>query len=195
MSVLADTPVICLDRRVLARPDGAKDLYHERIGVWALVDKDYSTRGHEFASQGSWTPLWHRFGNWHMPVRARVLRKPQTGLRRSMSKSCEWAGEMLLPLDTPVVRRVKVQHFGGTMLQARAIDSDVVIGQDSTFGVATTRVLNARLVTHDRFDISAAAVIVGEGAIVSTNAVIMNDVLPGSVINDVPARLLKVRDA
>lgn len=200
MSGLADIPLFDRDGRALPLPDGSRNLNPEGIGFWSLIAEDYSTHGKDFLSQGFWTLFWHRFGNWRMSVRPRLLRAPLTVLYRLMSKSCEWAGGMLLPYNTPVGRRVKLEHFGGMVLVARAIGSDVVIRQNTTFGIATTRDLNARPVICDRVDIGAGAVIVGalvvgEGAVVGANAVVVKDVPPGAVVGGVPARLLKMQDA
>lgn len=170
------------------------------IGFWALVAEDFRTHNREWLNQGFWTLFWHRFGNWRMSVRPRFLRFPLSMLYRFMFKCCEWFCGIKLSYNVTVGRRVRMEHFGGMVLGARAIGSDVTLRQNTTLGLASSEDLNAKPILMDHVDVGAGAVIVGDvvigrGAIVGANAVVTRSVQDYSVVGGVPARVIRMRDA
>lgn len=102
-------------------------------------------------------------------------------------------GGIFLPYTVRLGRRVRLEHFGGMILVAQAIGDDVVIRQNTTFGIARLSALQDRPVIGNGVEIGAGAVIVGgiwvgDGAVVGANAVVVRDVAPGTVVGGVPAR-------
>ena len=177
-------------------PLGDRNANPPGIGFWALVAEDFRTHDRDWGSQGFWTLFWHRFGNWRMSVRPRLLRAPLTLLYRVMFKGCEVFCGIKLSYNVPVGRRVRLDHFGGMILGARAIGSDVILRQNTTLGIATPEDRTAKPVIEDGAQIGAGAVIlgdiiVGRGARVGANAVVTRSVPPGAVVGGVPARILK----
>lgn len=165
------------------------------IGFWALVAEDYRTHGSALFSQGFWALFWHRFGNWRMSVPTRALRMPLTLLYRLGRFFSETLCGIMLPYTVIVGRRVKLEHFGGMILIARAIGDDVIIRQNTTFGIARTEGLGEWPVIGDEVDIGAGAVILGEvrigrGAKIGANAVVVKDIPSGAVAVGVPARVV-----
>lgn len=180
-------------------PDGSRNYNPEGIGFWQLVSEDFRTNGRTFESQGFWTLFWHRFGNMRMSIKWRIFRLPVTIIYRIMFKACEVFCGMKLSYNVPVGRRVKLEHFGGMVLGARSIGSDVVIRQNVTLGIASSSDLNAKPIIEDQVDIGAGAVIVGnitigEGAKIGANAVVTKSVPAGAVAVGVPARVIKHAD-
>lgn len=168
------------------------------VGFWDLVREDLESNESNFFSQGFWALFWHRFGNWRMSVRPRLMRMPLSALYKVMFKHCEWVCGIMLPYTVPVGRRVRIDHFGGMILNARSIGSDVVLRQNTTMGVASVRDLTALPMIEDGVEIGAGAVIlgnvtIGRGAVVGANAVVTCSVPPFAVVGGVPARILRKR--
>lgn len=180
-------------------PDGRVNANPKDIGFWALVAEDFATHDRDWLSQGFWTLFWHRFGNWRMSVRPKLLRAPFSLLYRIMFKLCEWVCGIKLSYNVPVGRRLRIDHFGGIIIGARSIGSDVYIRQNTTLGIADPSDRNAKPIIGDGVQIGAGAVIVGdivigERAIIGANAVVTKDVPPGAIMGGVPARLIRMRE-
>jgi serine O-acetyltransferase len=182
----------------IAPPRGTHNANPPGIGFWALVAEDFRTNDSDFFSQGFWALFWHRFGNWRMGIRPRPLRMPLSVLYKVMFKLCEWICGIMLPYTVRVGRRVRLDHFGGMILVAEEIGSDVTIRQNTSFGIASVRALHARPRIGDHVDVGTGAVIVGgitvgRGAVVGANAVVSQDVPPYAVVGGVPARVIRMR--
>lgn len=194
------------DQREIARPDPA--LFEQNPGTsngnppdmsfWALVGEDFRTHDGDWFAQGFWALFWHRFGNWRMGL-PKPLRIPLTLFYRAMYKATQWWGGIDLPYTVRVGRRVRIEHFGGMILVAQAIGDDVILRQNTTFGIATLDQPKARPVIGDRVQIGTGAVIlgpvyVGSDATIGANAVVVKDVPAGAVVGGVPARILARKD-
>ena len=139
--------------------------------------------------------LVHRFGNWRMDVRPRILRLPLTILYRILNKLTQILFGMKLDYTVKVGRRVKLEHFGGMILGAREIGNDVTLRQNTTLGIRSVDDLNAKPVLGAFVDVGAGAVIVGnisigENSIIGANSVVFTSVPPNSVVMGVPARII-----
>lgn len=167
------------------------------INFWTLVAEDLRTHEGDLLSQGFWTLFWHRFGNWRMSVRPKLARVPLSILYKLMYRLGQRSGGIMLPYTVRVGRRVKLEHFGGMILVAQTIGNDVIIRQNTTFGIASLDALHDRPVIGNGVQIGAGAVIVGrlhvgDGAIVGANAVVTKSVPPGAVVGGVPARFIRM---
>ena len=181
--------------RAPALPRGDRNENPGGIGFWALVREDYRTNDAKALGQGFLMLLIHRFGNWRMGVRTKVLRAPLTLLYRFLNKMAQIVCGMKLDYTVKVGRRVKLEHFGGMILGARAIGDDVFIRQNTTFGVRSVDDLNAKPTIGSRVDIGAGAVIVGDitigdNSIIGANAVVYMNIPPNSIVSGVPGRIV-----
>lgn len=187
------------DPALFEQNPGTRNANPPGIGFWALVAEDRRSHGRAPMSQGFWTLFWHRFGNWRMSVRPKPLRMPLTLVYRLMYRACQWGG-IDLPYTVRVGRRVVLEHSGGMVLVAQAIGDDVIIRQNTTFGIARLSQPKARPVIGNGVEIGVGAVIlggihVGDGAIIGANAVVTKPVPARAVVGGVPARLIRMREA
>lgn len=166
------------------------------IGFWALIAEDFRTHARDPFAQGFWTLFWHRFGNMRMSAPGRILRFPLTLLYWSGAKGAQWFCGMDLPYTVVVGRRVRLEHFGGMILVARAIGNDVTLRQNTTLGIKTMDAIQARPTIGDGVDVGAGAVILGDisigrNSIVGANSTVLSDCPADVMIAGAPATIRK----
>lgn len=175
--------------------DGSTNRNPDGIGFWALVSEDYITYQRAPLSQGFWALFWHRFGNARMSIKPKLLRVPASLVYKFGFKLSEWACGVSLPYTIPVGRRVKIEHFGGIIIAARAIGNDVVLRQNTTCGVSSVDEIGLLPTIGDGVDIGVGVAIlgdvkVGKKAKIGANAVVLHDVEPQTTVVGVPAKPL-----
>lgn len=180
-------------------PIGERNANPDGVGYWALVAEDLRTHDGDLFAQGFWALFNHRFGNWRMGVRPKLLRAPLTLAYRVWRKLVQICAGIDLPYTVRVGRRVKLEHFGGMILVARSIGDDVVIRQNTTFGIRSVNETGANPVIEKGADIGVGvvvlgAVVVGEGAAIGANSVVLDDIPAGAVAVGAPARVVGTRD-
>ncbi|TWT97607.1 Serine acetyltransferase [Botrimarina colliarenosi] len=168
------------------------------VGFWSLVREDLRTHDGKLLEQGFWALAVHRFGNWRMGVRPKLLRAPFSIAYKLAYRFVEWTCGVSLPYTVRVGRRVRLWHHGGMILHADSVGDDVQIRQNTTFGVVRSD-HNFELPTIAAgADIGAGACVlgairIGERAVIGANAVVLVDVPDDGVAVGVPAKVIKVR--
>jgi serine O-acetyltransferase len=183
------------DPNVPPLPRGETNENPPELSLWALLREDYLTNDHDFRCAGFWAVAVHRFGNWRMGFRWKIVRAPLTILYSLMRQVVQRLWGIKLAYVVKVGRRVKIEHFGGMILGARSIGNDVVIRQNTTLGVAHRGANNCKPIIEDRVDIGCGACIlgyvrVGHDSVIGANAVVIRDVPPHSLAVGVPARII-----
>ena len=176
--------------------DGTKNQNPDGISFWALVKEDFRANDRSLTHQGFWMLFIHRFGNWRMGIKNKFLRLPFSLVYRVFNKLTQIFFGMKLDYVVKVGRRVRLEHFGGMILGAREIGNDVIIRQNTTFGVRSVSDLNAKPIIGDFVQIGAGAVIVGnvtigENSVIGANSVVSTDVAPNSIMLGVPAKYIR----
>ena len=171
----------------------------EGIGFWSLVREDLRTHDGNIFEQGFWAVAVHRFGNWRMGIRWKIFRAPMTLLYQGLYKWVEWACGITLPYTTRLGRRVRIWHHSGMVLHARSIGNDVHIRHNTTFGVARRDRNREIPVIESDVDIGCGVcilgnVVVGHGAVIGANSVVLSNIPPLSVAVGAPARVVRQRD-
>ncbi|WP_165073803.1 serine O-acetyltransferase [Paludisphaera rhizosphaerae] len=175
---------------------GDRNLNPPEIGFIALLREDLRTHDGSWFEPGFWAVALHRFGNWRMGIRPKLLRAPLSLLYRFLSAWAELIGGIHLPYTVKLGRRVRIWHHGGIVLHARSIGDDVHIRHCTTFGVATKDRLRAIPVIEDRVDIGCGAcvlgaVTIGHDSLIGANAVVISDVPAYSTAVGIPARVVR----
>lgn len=179
--------------------DGKLNWNPKDISFWSLIKEDFATHENEFLSQGFWSLFWHRFGNARMSVKFKPLRMVLTLIYRIMYKVTEWLCGITVSYSVVIGRRVKFEHHGGMILAARAIGNDVVIRQNTTFGVTSVTEIGKLPTIGDGADIGVGVAIlgdvkVGRNARVGANAVVLHDVPENTTVVGVPARPVQINE-
>jgi FkbH-like protein len=179
------------------RERGRKNENPRELGFWELLREDFVTHESSLWEQGFWAVANNRFGNWRMDVKSPVLRAPCTVAYRALEKGIEIFGGITLPYTTKLGRRVRLWHHGGMIIGARAIGNDVHIRQNTTIGVAQTWRDEDLPIIEDGADIGCGAsilgpIVVGRGAKLGANAVVLEDIPAGATAMGNPAQVLFV---
>ena len=176
--------------------DGTENQNPPGMTLWQLWREDLRTHDGKWCEQGFWAVAVHRFGNWRMSVRPKIVRLPFSLLYKFLYRCVEWTCGISLPYTVRLGRRVRIWHHGGMILHAQAIGNDVQIRQNTTFGVVRSH-HNFELPTiEDGADIGAGACVLGAirigcRAVVGANAVVLRDVPDDAVAVGIPARVVK----
>ncbi|HKQ70103.1 MAG TPA: hypothetical protein VJT73_12230 [Polyangiaceae bacterium] len=180
-------------------PQGSRNENPRGIGILRLLSEDFRTYDHNPFEPGFWAVAVHRFGNWRMSVRPKVLRAPLSALYFASHTAVNWVWGIDLGYTVKLGRRVRLWHHGGMVLTAKAIGDDVVIRHNTTMGIAHRSDLKKRPTIEDGVDIGAGAcilgdVVIGRNSIVGANAVVINSFPPNSRVAGVPARPIRRRE-
>lgn len=153
-----------------------------------LIREDLATHDGEWLSEGFLALAVHRFGNWRMSVRPRLLRAPLSFAYHVLQKLVHLYCGVELHYTVQVGRRVRIWHRGGMTLSAIRIGDDTHLRQNTTMGVrrrGDPRWLRPTI--GNRCDIGVGAVIVGgitvgDDCVIGANVVIGEDVPPASIV-------------
>lgn len=178
---------------------GDRNLNPPKLSLLALLHEDLQTHDGDLFEQGFWAVAVHRFGNWRMGLRPKLLRAPFSLLYKFLFKWVEWTCGITLPYTTQLGRRVRIWHHGGMILHARSIGDDVHIRQNTTFGVVRRGENLALPTIGNRVDIGCGvcvlgAVVIGDDSTIGANAVVLDDILPGGIAVGIPARVVKTKN-
>ena len=162
-----------------------------------LIAEDFRTHGRNLLDPGLWAIAVHRFGNWRMGIRSKVLRAPFSLLYKTLFWLIEIGLGIELPYNTVLGRRVRIWHHGGIFIGARSIGDDVHLRHNVTIGVLHRGDEDAKPVIGSRVDIGPGAAIlgaieIGDDVVVGANSVVLKDVPPDSTVLGVPARPVKL---
>ncbi len=167
-------------------------------GLLALLREDLRAHRGDWTRPGFRAVAVHRFGNWRMGVRPKLLRGPLSLVYRALFRRVRNRYGIELPYSVKLGRRVVFEHQSGIVVHGNSeIGDDSIIRQNVTLGVR--REDGEQLHRAPRLgrgvSVGAGAVILGgvtlgDGASVGANAVVLKDVPAGATAVGVPARVL-----
>ena len=176
-------------------PKGDQNCNPAGIGVAALLWEDLNTYNMDLFDEGFLAVAIHRFGNWRMGFRRKIVRAPLTLVYLILHRCCQWMCGIDLPYTMRLGRRVRIWSGGGLIFVARSIGDDVQIRHRTTVGVRRTGANAGIPVIGDRVNIGCGACIlgsvcVGHDSVIGANAVVLCDVPAGATAVGVPARII-----
>lgn len=160
------------------------------------IAEDYEAHGREWTKPGFRSVAVHRFGNWRMSIRSKLLRAPASLLYRWAYRHCRNVYGIELPYSVVLGRRVVIEHQGGIVIHGNSrIGDGCIIRQNCTLGIKTVAAPDQAPCLGTRVDVGAGAVIlgavvIGDAAVVGANAVVTSDVPAGALAVGVPARVI-----
>lgn len=157
------------------------------ISLFKLIGEDFTTHESDFFSQGFWALFNHRFGNWRMGIKNKLLRAPCTIIYRIHRKLVQILCGIQLDYTVEVGRRVKLEHFGGMIISAKRLGNDIILRQNTTLGIKTLEDLDGKPTLEDGVMVGVGVVIVGDitigkGSLIGANAVVSEDIPPYSKV-------------
>jgi len=166
------------------------------MGLFAQVVEDWRTNGRDWTRPGFQALAVHRFGNWRMRVKPKLMRAPLSVAYRALFRSVRNVYGIELPYSAHIGRRVVIEHQGSIVVHGNAVVGDeCILRQNVTLGNRTMDQPWDAPILGPRVNVGAGAkilgaVTIGEGAQVGANAVVHVDVPAGAVAVGVPARLI-----
>lgn len=158
-----------------------------------LIAEDYRTHGRDWTKPGFRAIAVHRFGVWRMSVHPKIFRAPLSILYRAAFRWCRNIYGIELPYSVEVGRRVVIEHQGGIVVHGHCrIGDGTIIRQNCTLGIRRLDDPFGAPSVGRNVSIGAGAAIlgpikVGDGSQIGANAVVLEDIPPGSLAAGIPA--------
>jgi serine acetyltransferase len=168
-----------------------------QLSLFAQIREDWIAHGRDWTKPGFRAIAFHRFGNWRMQIRPKVLRAPFSMLYRFGFRYCRNCYGIELPYTAVVGRRVVIEHQGAIVVHGEVqIGDDCILRQGVTLGNKTLTRPEEAPQLGARVNVGAGAKIlgavrVGDDAVIGANAVVLMDIPGGAVAVGVPARLVE----
>ncbi|HIK56541.1 MAG TPA: serine acetyltransferase [Synechococcales cyanobacterium M55_K2018_004] len=161
-----------------------------------LIKEDWIAHKRDWTRTGFRAVAVHRFGNWRMTVKPKILRAPLSMLYRALYRKVRNHYGIDLPYTVRLGRRVVFEHAGGVIIHGFAtIGDECIIRQGVTLG---NRYLDRPYdapVLGDRVNVGAGAKLLGKIHLgndvnVGANAVVLCDVPAGKNAVGIPAKVI-----
>jgi N-acetylglucosaminyl-diphospho-decaprenol L-rhamnosyltransferase len=164
---------------------------------WEVVAEDFRTHDRLLTEPGFWALFAHRIGSHG--GQGRCTRTAARLAHRALSTTVDWVWGIHLSSSAKIGRRVRIWHSGCIVVDAREIGDDVCLRHNTTIGAERSqRVPPSMLpVIEAGVDIGSGAcvlgpVVIGAGAFIGANSVVLKTVAPGMRVLGVPARPIPI---
>lgn len=167
-----------------------KELINTIKTDWVNHDRDWTRPGFRALAA-------YRFGVWRMSVTSFMLRAPLSLLYRILYRRARNIYGIELPYTANVGENVIIEHQHGIVIHGFCdIGEGTIIRQGVTIGLKDLSDLRAVPRIGKNVDIGAGAkiigpVLVGDGAKIGANAVVVKDVPAHSTAVGIPAKIVK----
>ena len=169
-----------------------------QLTLWQQIKEDWLAHHKDWTRPGFRAVAVHRFGNWRMEIRLKILRAPCTLLYNALYRKIRNTYGIELPYTVELGRRVVIEHQGNIVIHGYSkIGNDCVIRQGVTLGNRIrSRPLDAPTLGSN-VNVGAGAVIlgavnVGDNVNIGANSVVLKDVPTGATAVGIPAKIIKI---
>jgi serine O-acetyltransferase len=165
------------------------------------LKEDWIAHGRDWTKPGFRAVAVHRFGNWRMTVRPKLLRAPLSLLYRALFRHVRNHYGIELPYSATLGRRVIIEHQGAIVIHGSAvIGDDCILRQGVTLGnKSLDRPFDAptlgRSVNVGAGAKLLGAITIGDHAQIGANAVVLRDIPANTTAVGIPARVLRYAEA
>jgi serine acetyltransferase len=179
--------------------EASKQQETDTLGLWAQIKEDWMVHGCDWTKPGFCAIAVHRYGNWRMKIKPRLLRIPFSIVYKLLYRIIRILYGIDLPYTVKLGRRVIIEHENGIVIHGySAIGDDCIIRQGVTLG---NRYLERPFEAPQlgaRVNIGAGAKILGHVAIaddvnIGANAVVLGDIPAGHTAVGIPAQILSAK--
>jgi serine O-acetyltransferase len=166
-------------------------------GLLAQLREDWIAHQRDWTRPGFRAVAVHRFGNWRMGIRPKLLRAPFSILYRAMFRHVRNCYGIELSYEVKLGRRVVFEHQGAVVIHGNSvIGDDCIIRQGVTLGNRTRMHHNQAPTLGRGVSVGAGAKIlgavhIGDEAEIGANAVVLCDVPAGCAAVGIPARVIE----
>lgn len=160
------------------------------------LKQDASVYENPWLTQGFWVMIVYRFGQWRYGIQNSLIRKFFSLIYKVIYKFIQIITKIELPCEASIGKGLQIKYFGGIVVSGYA-----VIGENCTLYPGVT--IGLRHVTEpvaptigNNVLIKSGAkiigkVIVGDGAIIEANTVVLKDVPSGAYVIGVPGKVVE----
>jgi serine acetyltransferase len=166
------------------------------LGLFTQIREDWVAHGRDWTLPGFRALAIHRFGNWRMRVRPRILRAPFSLVYRWLFRRARNRWGIELPYNAVIGRRVVFEHQHGIVVHGNSVIGDeCILRQGVTLGIRSIDRVHEAPRLGNRVNVGAGAkilgaVTIGDDAAIGANAVVLCDVPAGAKAVGIPARII-----
>ena len=162
------------------------------------IREDWSVHGRDWTKPGFRALAVHRFGNWVTRIRSRIIRKLLWLLYYALYRYIRNRYGIEVPFSTKIGRRVIFGHQNGIVIHPLSeIGDDCLIRHNVTIGAVSDERIQDAPKLGFRVSVGCGAVImgnviIGDGAVIGPNTVVMTDIPAGARVFAESPRIIQL---
>jgi serine acetyltransferase len=167
--------------------------------LFKQIKDDWVNHGKDWTKPGFRALAYHRFGNWRMDVKPKILRAPLSILYRFLYRRARNVYGIELPYTAQIGQGVIIEHQHGIVIHGNAvIGNNCIIRQGVTIGIRYMDRPTEAPVIGDNVNIGAGAkllgkITIGDNVNIGANAVVINSFPANNIVVGIPAKSLILR--